>query len=297
VLKQLRRLSSKILDRLGDRYGFDVVRRQMYTALPELPPPDSPIWNRPGRLGFELDLARQLDFVELALRPYIAEFTPPADPGDSEDAFYLWNSLYAGADATLLYAMVRHLRPPRLLELGSGQSTLVSAQACAANARDGSPTELICVDPEPRIELEFERFGIGRIERKLASALPLERYLALERGDVLFVDTTHTVKLGGEVNFLVLDVLPRLRPGVIVHFHDIFLPYEYPREWFEWGWSLAEQYLLHAFLIGNADWEVLLSVHAVFREQGARLAEAIPALKAAPPRGYAHPAAFWIRRC
>ena len=99
----------------------------------------------------------------------------------------------------------------------------------------------------------------SRLEPTSATDLPLELFSELGAGDILFVDTTHVVRLAGDVNFVVLDVLPRLQEGVIVHFHDIFLPWEYPRPWLtEMGYYWTEQYLLQAFLAYNREFEVLV---------------------------------------
>jgi hypothetical protein len=113
----------------------------------------------------------------------------------------------------------------------------------------------------------------------------------LESGDVLFVDTTHVVKLGSDVNHIVLQILPRLKPGVIVHVHDIFIPYEYPRQWPEkFGLFWNEQYLVHAFLAMNPGYEILFSVSALHRDRTDALRAMVPS--AIPGGG----SGFWIRR-
>jgi hypothetical protein len=117
---------------------------------------------------------------------------------------------------------------------------------------------------------------------------------ALGHNDVLFVDTTHTVKTGGDVVHIVLEMLPRLASGVYVHFHDIFLPDEYPREWVvQRRRAWAEQYLLQAFLAFNSAFEVVLPLHALTRRQPELARETIPSF--ARTRGTG-PGAFWIRR-
>jgi hypothetical protein len=113
----------------------------------------------------------------------------------------------------------------------------------------------------------------------------------LEAGDLLFVDTSHTVKPGSDVNRIVLDLLPILAPGVIVHFHDIFLPFPYSRDHLDDAHFWNEQYLLQAFLTENPAWEVLVGAQAVARAHPHRLREAIPSF--APGTS---PGAFWIRR-
>lgn len=109
---------------------------------------------------------------------------------------------------------------------------------------------------------------------------------------MLFVDTTHTVKTGGDVNRIFLDILPRLKSGVIVHVHDIFLPYEYPQAWWtDEGRMWAEQYVLHAFLIGNRDWTVLCGCNAVAQDYPDGVMAAIP--RHTRDR---KPGAFWMQR-
>jgi hypothetical protein len=117
-------------------------------------------------------------------------------------------------------------------------------------------------------------------------------FTALGENDLLVVDTTHTVKTGGDVNHVVLDILPLLRPGVLVHFHDIFLPWEYPRKWAEdYGLYWAEQYLLQAFLSLNTEYEVVCGLYALSRRHPERLRELVSSWR----EGVA-PGAFWLRR-
>ena len=278
------------MKRAARAVGVEIVPHDTYSPIPLVPRGDEPWSRRASLVGIELDLAAQLEFLDSALSRYFAEFVPVPDKA-ADGEFYLWNEYYQGVDAEILYAMIRHLKPRRVLELGSGFSTLVTAAACSANRREGSPGELVAIDPSPRINLQPGPFL--RIERCGAESLPLERYLELGPGDVLFIDSSHTVKLGSEVNFIVLEVLPRLQPGVIVHFHDIFLPFEYPRAWFERGTYLSEQYLLHAFLVENPGYKILLAVHALCRDHTDRLAAAIPTLGADREN---YPSAFWLVR-
>jgi hypothetical protein len=186
--------------------------------------------------------------------------------------------------------MVRHLRPSHIVELGSGQTTRVIAQASRENARDGSPARLRAFDPFPTA-IDDSLPGLGELVRTKAQDVPDDVFTDLQSGDVLFVDTTHTVKIGSDVNHIILRVLPLLNEGVIVHIHDIFLPYEYPRFFFaDFGLYWAEQYLLQAFLQFNSSFEVLCATHALAREQPGRL-EAAGALD----RGETG-SSFWIRR-
>ena len=218
------------------------------------------------------------------------QFHPPAS-ADGSRFHYAPNESYSVADATLLYAMIRSLRPGRVIELGSGHSTLVTAQAGRENAADGHPLELEVYDPFPSV-VGDDLPGLARLNRRFAQELPLGTFERLRFGDVLFVDTTHTVKVGGDVNFIVLEVLPRLAEGVIVHLHDIFIPYEYPRKWLEdYALYWTEQYLVQAFLAFSCGYEVLVAMHALQRERRDQMADVLT-----PAARDWLGGAFWIRR-
>jgi Methyltransferase domain len=271
--------------------GLQVVAKSFYSPIPDLKSLPEGMWTRRSELaGIPFDLDRQLAFLE-ELTPYIAEFDPPTERPTDPHAYYLHNPSYGPGDAEVLYGIIRHTQPARIIELGSGFTTLVTAQALRANHADGAGGELRVFDPFPGVA-GAETPGVTVLERLRAQEVPLERFADLEAGDVLFVDTTHTVKIGGDVNWIVLDVLPRLAPGVLVHFHDIFLPYEYPREWPErYGLFWAEQYLLQAFLAFNSDFEVVCALHALVQTHPKKAAFLIRSLA-----GGARPGAFWIRR-
>ena len=165
------------------------------------------------------------------------------------------------------------MRPARVIELGSGYSTLLINLACRRNGDDGITTVHQAFDPYPREHIVGP--GLPAPAASSRSRPPTcrsELFAELRAGDILFVDTTHVVRLAGDVNFVVLDVLPRLQEGVIVHFHDIFLPWEYPRPWLtEMRYYWTEQYLLQAFLAYNREFEVLVPAQALAREFPERL--------------------------
>jgi methyltransferase family protein len=271
--------------------AVDLVPRGVYSPVPkadEIPPA---LLEKPSELrGIQWDLDAQLRFAETRLAPYIHELDVPIhDPGEP-GRFFIDNRLYEAVDAHFAYAMVRLLRPRRIVELGSGYSTLLLASAVQANAAEGVETRLESFDPYPTGVVPEGLAGLADYRRLKAQAVPLTEFEALRDGDVLFVDTTHVVRTGGDVNAVVLRVLPSLAPGVHVHFHDVFLPYEYHRAWVEDGPWFTEQYLLQAFLALNPAYEVVLGAHALLRERRERLEALVPSL------GDDQPSSFWIRR-
>jgi len=154
--------------------------------------------------------------------------------------------------------MVRRFQPRRIIEVGSGFSSLVLGQAAAKN----ESSALICIDPFPHAVVR-ENNRVPALQSLIDSKvqeLDVKFFSQLESGDILFIDSSHTVKTGGDVNYLFLEVLPRLKPGVIVHVHDIFFPSEYRRDWVLQQFRFwTEQYLLQAFLIFNREFEVLIA--------------------------------------
>jgi predicted O-methyltransferase YrrM len=275
----------------AERAGLQVVPKTYYSPIPDLKalPPD--VWERRSALrGIHFDLDEQVAWLE-GLAEAMREFSPPEQPTGRPGEYALANESYGRVGADVLHGVVRALKPRRIVELGSGHSTLIMAAAAARNAAEGAQTELRTFDPFPTVA-QPGLPGLGALDRERAQDVPLEVFEELSAGDVLFVDTTHTVKLDSDVNRIVLDVLPTLAPGVIVHVHDIFLPYEYPRKWpEEMGLHWAEQYLLQAFLSGNRDFEVLAAVHALCQDRPQAMARLTPTW-----RNGATASAFWFRR-
>jgi Methyltransferase domain len=308
-LVRLRRIAEDAARRALEPAGYQLSRRNFYSPIPiveELPPN---LWDGPAGLpGVDLRVEEALALLNGPLLPYFAEFRPPLRPPGSESpsatqpggpaptesgGFWLDNRSYGCVDAETLYAMLRHLKPARLHELGSGASTHVIHLAALANAEGGSPLEHTVFDPYPYTASPMGPVpGVSTHPIRTEDLDPV-RFAALHAGDVLFVDTTHTVRTGGDVTHIFLEILPRLAPGVLIHIHDIFLPYEYPREWVvDRGYAWAEQYLLQAFLAFNHDFEVALPNYALACAAPDALEQAIPSFDPHTVR----PGAFWFRR-
>lgn len=191
-----------------------------------------------------------------AVRRYegeLARFDAAAGAG----GYSFRNDYFASPDAEVLYAMIRMLRPRRIVEVGSGNSTILARHAIADG---GLQTRLTAIDPDPRREVADVADEILKL--RVESDGVAETLSGLGAGDVLFIDSSHEIKPGNDVLFLLLNVLPGLGEGAVVHVHDIFLSYDYPRQWVvdnRWRWT--EQYLVQALLQDTAGFDVLWAGH------------------------------------
>jgi Methyltransferase domain len=246
------------LFRRWERRGFHVTPVHFYQPIPDTQSLPETLWTHPSDLaGVEMNETTQLELLREHIPKFRDEYEqlPTSSPG-REKGFYVNNTLFGGVDALVAYCMVRHFKPRTIIEVGSGFSSLVLGQAAERNKRAG----LICIEPFPREFLREGFPGLRSLIEKKVQDIELEFFSQLESDDILFIDSSHTVKIGSDVNYLFLEVLPRLRPGVIVHVHDIFLPFEYRRDWvLDELRFWTEQYLLQAFLAFNSEFEVLMA--------------------------------------
>jgi hypothetical protein len=225
---------------------------------------------------------------ELGLQPG-PEF-PDAPTGDPHQ-YHAANGLFSRLDAWMLQAVLRQFRPSRMIEVGCGWSSLVTAQVNREHL-DGS-LDFTCVEPYPPAFLGGGVDGISRLVASRVEDLPLDPFLELSERDVLFIDSSHTVKTGGDVVFLFEEVIPRLAPGVLVHVHDIFMPWDYPPDWVFSGRAWNEQYLLRAFLAFNSVFRILIGVGWMAHHRPDLLASALPDYRSKYGAGGG---SLWIQR-
>jgi predicted O-methyltransferase YrrM len=168
----------------------------------------------------------------------------PLVPSPSNPLEPAWsNPWFSGLDLAALYMFIARHRPSRYVEIGSGWSTKIARRA----ARDaGAPLHITSIDPEPRAEIDQL---CDAVVRHAAEDVGPGVTSELEAGDILFLDSSHRVFTNSDCVIFFLEILPELKPGVLVHIHDIFLPYDYPHEWSDRYYS--EQYLLAAWLIAE----------------------------------------------
>ena len=176
--------------------------------------------------------------------------------------YFLGNGIFSYSDGIFLYMLMRHFQPKRIIEVGSGHSSAVMIDT---NERFlNNQTKLTFIEPYPErlySLLKDADKSQNRIFEKPIQQVPLSEFEALEAGDFLFVDSSHVSKTGSDVNFIFFEVLPKLKSGVYIHFHDVFTPMEYPRSWVmkpnDW-FGFNEIYILRAFLMYNPEFEVVM---------------------------------------
>lgn len=219
------------------------------------------VWpNQPVIFGIDFNDAEHLRWLGDVLPRHLSRYDYPDEPvaGSEEYAFHTRNPAFSWLDARMLFAILQESCPSRMMEIGSGYSSLLAADV---NRRflDGQ-LDLTCIEPYPRDFLRKGVPGITRLIERRVQDVPLETFRGLESGDILFIDSSHVAKTGSDVNFIYFEILPRLREGVLIHIHDIFLPEDYPKDWiFKIGLNWNEQYIVRALLMYSHGFEVLFS--------------------------------------
>jgi len=258
------------------------------------------LWDRPsGLVGVDYDLDAIGGRLERLVERYADEYRELPSYEEHKELGY--GPGFTLLDALVLYMQLRELKPRRYIEIGSGFSTYYAWLALERNRKEGSPCHLGCVDPFPTEELR-QLTGLTVVASEV-QALDSEFFDQLGSGDVLFIDSTHALKIGGDVAFLYLEVIPRLRPGVVIHSHDVHFPYNvpHPAEQYvfraKWPRYWTEAMLLQAFLAFNREFEILISAPLLRHYDEERLARTIPDYRPVEVADHdTHFGSLWWRR-
>lgn len=217
------------------------------------------LWPKdPHISGVDFNEAYHLKVLKEYFPKYIDEykFVEKYSQTKSDTEYYIQNSQYSWLDSRLLFVLLNQWQPKRIIEVGSGFSSLLTAHVNAQCLNN--KMNFKCIEPFPRKFLRKDIPGLKQVIVEKVEDLPLTTFQELDAGDVLFVDSSHVAKTGSDVNYLLFEVLPILSKGVKIHFHDIFLPHEYPQDWvLEENRSWNEQYLLRALLMHSNTFKVL----------------------------------------
>lgn len=221
---------------------------------------ETDIWKNRGNdgiPGIELKVEEQKKLV-LQFKKYYKEL-PFKSEKQEKTRYQFENGSYSYTDGIILYSMIRHIQPKRIIEIGSGYSSMVTLDTNELFFNNQIDVTFIEPFPERLYSLMKE---VDKNENKVmvseVQQVSLEVFEKLEEGDILFVDSTHVSKTGSDVNYIMFEILPVLKRGVIVHFHDVFYPFEYPKEWVFQGRNWNEDYILKSFLMYNEKFEIKL---------------------------------------
>jgi len=246
-----------------EKEGVHITPNLFYYPIPDTTTLNDDLWKKESELvGVDLNVSQQLSLLRQVFPKFSGEwnFAENKSSVTSMHTYYVNNNTFGGGgDAEVLHSMIRHFKPKKVIEIGSGFSTYLSARACLMNKeKDGVETELYAVEPFPNETLKEGFPGLTALIQQPLEKVDLDVFKSLQANDILFIDSTHVLKIGGDVKYEYLEILPRLQNGVIIHSHDVFFPGEYPKRWMldnRWFWT--EQYLLQAFLAFNNAFEIL----------------------------------------
>ncbi|MBW8002726.1 MAG: class I SAM-dependent methyltransferase [Planctomycetes bacterium] len=226
-------------------------------CLEEIKSREAKIFGTPPRQipGIDLNEEGQLQILEKFKEFYNEQ---PFSPTKTDEfRYYFENGNYGYTDGIVLHCMIRYLQPKRIIEVGCGYSSCNMLDTNKLFFDDS--IDLTFIDPNPeRLYLQTKSIGYAKatVITRQVQDVSLDTFSGLEENDILFIDSSHVAKIDSDVNYLVFEVLPRLKEGVYVHFHDIWYPFEYAKEWIYDGHAWNEAYIVRAFLQYNKDFKI-----------------------------------------
>jgi Methyltransferase domain len=249
---------------ISDRWGYHIRPIHYYEPLPDFRSITPDQLNR--RRAFPA-----IDFnwnEQFALLNDLSQYRDELQ----ELEFDFDNEYFSGFDVAVYYALIRKLKPRKIVEIGGGYSTQIAHKALAVNGAG----KLTCIEPHPEERLNGAKLNLELVTKRVEE-IDLDFFSNLTANDILFIDSSHTVKFGSDVCYEFLEILPRLNTGVWVHVHDIFFPHDYPAEWLiNRRLALNEQYLLEAFLAFNRSFATQLANYWLCLEHPADTARLWP---------------------
>jgi hypothetical protein len=205
--------------------------------------------------GINLNLLDQQNLLS-EFKKYLPDFDFPLQSTDAA-RYHFDNEFFREHDAFILFSFIRHYAPQQVIEIGSGFSSALMLETSERFHQGHISMHFIEPFPEERLNAFVTGRQDASVYPKKIQEVELAFFEKLETNDILFVDSSHVSKTGSDLNYILFKILPSLASGVIIHFHDIFYPFEYPKEWVYLGRSWNEAYLLRAFMMHNEDYKIL----------------------------------------
>ena len=241
----------------AQKIGYHILPIHYYSPIPDIRKLPPEIFERDSDLiGLDMNDDLQIDFLKNVFPKYLHEYNNFPEVSDNDYFFSFNNANIVSFDVEVVHSFIREFKPKKIFEIGSGSTTLILGNALSLNCNNGL---LTAHDPYPGGNVRSGKIpGLHELDIRKAEEIEPSYFLQLEENDVLFIDSTHVVRIGGDVLHLYLDVIPRLKKGVLIHIHDILFPKEYFKDWVlknRYFWS--EMYLLQGFLAFNNAFEIL----------------------------------------
>lgn len=282
TLRNIRDLIKRNSFRFAEkRLGIHVTPVHFYSPIPNVGELKPELFSRPNEcVGLDFREQEQLARLQADFRKYLGEYAPKANSG------------LAQVDAFVLYALIREKRPKEFIEIGSGESTKITLAALAKNEAEGYQCAMTAIEPFPKPFLREIRQKNFDLVVKRVQDVDVNRF---SQADILFIDSSHVSKIGSDVNYEILDIVPRLKVGALVHWHDIMIPGDYSKEWIESGtkfWN--ESYMVHAFMLNNKCFEVVWASRFMQLNYSADLSGVFSYFNPSDPAQQL--SSFWIKR-
>ena len=261
---------------LAEKHDIHVTPVHFYHPIPDIQNINEEVYDHVKNIS-------GINFREEAQLSLLQEFSEysnelkiiPNDFTGDESEFYYNNEFFGQMDSIVYYSVIRKFKPKKIIEVGSGFSTMIASKASLKN----EDTSIISIEPYPNSILKKGLPNLSELIKKPIQEIPINKFKELEKNDILFIDSSHLSQVGSDVNYLFLEIIPELKKGVIIHIHDFFYPYEYPKQWIKERkifWN--EMYLVQAFLIGNSDYTILTSNYYLIKNHFDKLKKNFPFL-------------------
>lgn len=260
---------------LYQKAGFHVTPVHFYQPIPDTTALPEALWTRRSELvGIDLHVDRQLGVFEDPDLPTIVDGYYALIERYAREHSDVPQTFGTPVDGIMLSYLIHKHRPRRIVEIGSGFSTVIASETCRALGPDMAQSRIEAYEPYPRPHLLTDAFPNVTVAKTFAQDIPFETVTSLQPNDILFIDSSHVLATGSDVQYEILELLPRVPKGVIVHVHDIFLPFDYPRDWVvERKTFWTEQYALQAFLTCNTDFQIIWSAGLMKTDHADRLSK------------------------
>jgi predicted O-methyltransferase YrrM len=302
ILRPVKKHAIDLLRYIAQKNGYFLIRDHYYSAIPNKDDLEENYWQFQSQLvGIDINTDLIKELLE-SLNSYIREFREAIPlfrslniSSTDNHSLHLINRCFMAVDAHIYYSLIRQYRPEKIVEIGSGFSTSFAKYAISKNER---VSQITCIEPYPSDslkEIAHNQEHINIIPKKLQE-IDVNFFSCLKENDILFIDSTHMLRTGSDVQIEYCEILPRLAKGVLVHIHDISLPKHYPTVYFDNELFWNEQYLLQAFLAFNSKFEIIWAGNYMMLNHSELMHDKFPEILTMRDHfPMSEPTSFWIR--